>query len=71
MPGYTAWRNWFLGSDSWALKKFKNSGSDQRILTAVQIREWRMVQIRECRMVQIRECRWFRSESVGGSDQRV
>jgi hypothetical protein len=26
-PGYTAWRNWFLGIDSWAPSKFKNSGS--------------------------------------------
>ena len=27
-PGYTAWRNWFLGIDSWAPEKFKNSGSE-------------------------------------------
>ncbi len=27
-PGYTAWRNWFLGIDSWAPLKFKNSGSE-------------------------------------------
>jgi hypothetical protein len=26
--GYTAWRNWFLGIDSWAPLKFKNSGSE-------------------------------------------
>jgi len=26
-PGYTAWRNWFLGIDSWAPYKFKNSVS--------------------------------------------
>ncbi len=25
--GYTAWQNWFLGIDSWAPSKFKNSGS--------------------------------------------
>jgi hypothetical protein len=25
-PGYTAWRNWFLGINSWAPQKFKNSG---------------------------------------------
>jgi hypothetical protein len=25
--GYTAWQNWFLGIDSWASSKFKNSGS--------------------------------------------
>ncbi len=24
---YTAWRNWFLGINSWAPEKFKNSGS--------------------------------------------
>ncbi len=28
-PGYTAWRNWFLGIDSKAPQKFKNSGSVQ------------------------------------------
>ncbi len=26
--GYTAWWNWFLGIDSWAPYKFKNSGSE-------------------------------------------
>jgi hypothetical protein len=26
--GYTAWRNWFLGIDSWTPYKFKNSGSE-------------------------------------------
>ena len=26
-PGYTAWRNWTLGIDSWVPYKFKNSGS--------------------------------------------
>ncbi len=28
-PGYTAWRNWSLGIDSWAPYKFKNSDSVQ------------------------------------------
>jgi hypothetical protein len=27
-PGYTAWRNWFLGIDSWALLKIKNWGCE-------------------------------------------
>ncbi len=36
-PGYTAWRNWFLGIDSWAPKKFKNLGSDSNcVLPRVQ-----------------------------------
>ncbi len=29
MLHYTAWRNWFLGSDSCAPRKFKNSGSER------------------------------------------
>ncbi len=27
-PGYTAWRNWFLGIDFWAPSKFKNWAQD-------------------------------------------
>ncbi len=37
--GYTAWRNWFLGIDSWAPKKCKNSGSNLLANCRVSFRE--------------------------------
>ncbi len=33
-PGYTAWGNWFVGIDSWASLKFKNSGSMVAVVAA-------------------------------------
>jgi hypothetical protein len=36
MKGYTAWRNWFLGKDPWAPKKFKNLGSGSKMRRSIK-----------------------------------
>jgi hypothetical protein len=38
MPGYIGWRNWFLGIDSWAPYKFKNSSSELEFLKSIGAR---------------------------------